>query len=315
MAGTLGRDVDRQGPPRVVVVGSLNMDLIVRVPHLPRPGETVLGGSLLQAPGGKGANQAVAAARLGARVTLIGRVGRDAFGRQLARGLREEGISTRWLLPSDAPTGAALIQVDAHGENCIAVAPGANAALRPHDLPAQVLSRADVVVAALEVPLETVEAAFHIARAASARTVLNTAPAQRVPASLLASSDVIIANEHELAALLGREVPSGTEAEAAQALRHSPEQIVVATLGERGAVAVDADGGQVRRQPAFPVAAVDTVGAGDAFVGGFVAGRWWSAGVAAAVRLGCAAGALATTRAGAQPSLPRLADLERLLRT
>ncbi|MBV9543438.1 MAG: ribokinase, partial [Chloroflexi bacterium] len=172
-------------PTRIVVVGSLNMDLIVRVPSLPRPGETVAGESLVYAAGGKGANQAVAAARLGAAVSMVGRVGRDAFGRELSRALRTEGIVTRHVHPSDAPTGVALIQVDGAGENTIAVAPGANATVTPNDVPRRLIASADVVAAPLEVPLETVEAAFRTAREAGIRTVLNAAPAQSVPADVL----------------------------------------------------------------------------------------------------------------------------------
>ena len=301
-------------PLRVVVVGSLNMDLLVRVPQLPAPGETVMGDSLLQAAGGKGANQAVAAARLGSRVRMVGRVGRDAFGRALSRGLRAEGISTRWVRPADQPTGAALIAVDAHGENCIVVAPGANVQLAPADLPERTIAAAEVVVAQLEVPPPTIAAAFRLARAGGARTVLNAAPAQPVPPDLLALSDVVIANEPELATLLGRQpLAHGAEAAAAHALQTSPEQVVVVTLGPRGALAVGGPAARVLEQPAFAVTAVDSVGAGDAFVGGFVASRWWSAGLEAALRWGCAAGALATTRPGGQPALPTRAAVQALL--
>ena len=152
---------------RVVVVGSLNMDLIVNVPHLPRPGETVVGDSFLRAAGGKGANQAVAAARLGANVTMIGRVGHDSFGRDLTRGLRDEGISTRWVLGSDRATGAALIEVDERGENCIAVAPGANQDLLPEDVPRKAIEAASVVVAPSRGALASIEESFRLARLAT----------------------------------------------------------------------------------------------------------------------------------------------------
>jgi ribokinase len=297
---------------RVVVIGGLNMDLVVRVAQLPRPGETITGADLLRAAGGKGGNQAVAAARLGAAVTMIGRIGRDAFGRELSRGLRAAGVSTRWVLPSERPTGAALIMVDERGENVIAVAPGANASLSTSDLPPRAFfGRAEVVVASLEVPLDTITAAFRIARQASAHTVLNAAPAQTLPASLLALSDVLICNEVELATLVGKPVAACSEGSAAEALRSSEDQVVVVTLGERGALAVGAPG--VVEQPGFGVTVLDTVGAGDAFVGGFVAGRWWSGGLAASLRVGCAAGALATTVAGAQPSMPSLDQVQALL--
>ena len=286
------------------------MDLIVNVPHLPRPGETVVGDSFCARPGGKGANQAVAAARLGANVTMIGRVGHDSFGRDLTRGLRDEGISTRWVLGSDRATGAALIEVDERGENCIAVAPGANQDLLPEDVPRKVIEAANIVVAPLEVPLASIEESFRLARLAKVQTVLNAAPAHNVPPSLMRLTDVVICNEHELAMLLGRPVRVGEEAAAARALRCAPDQLIVVTLGERGALAVLGDA--VIEQPAFRVEVVDSTGAGDAFVAGFSVALG-SVGMQAALRFGCAAGALATTRRGAQPSLPTLDVVNALL--
>jgi len=299
-------------PVRLVVVGSLNMDLIVNVPHLPRPGETVVGESLLRAPGGKGANQAVAAARLGASVTMIGRVGHDSFGRDLTRGLREEGVSTRWVRGSDRPTGAALIEVDDGGENTIAVAPGANADLLPEDVPRKAIESASVAVAQLEVPLPSIEEAFRLARLSGVRTILNAAPARMVPGSLLDLADVVICNEVELAMLLGRPVLEGEETVAARALRSAPDQIVVVTLGERGALAIA--GAEAVEQPSYRVQVVDSTGAGDAFVAGFSIALQ-SADVSAALRLGCGAGALATTARGAQPSMPSLSDVSALIGT
>jgi ribokinase len=298
---------------RVVVLGGLNMDLVVRVPRLPRPGETVTGEGLVRAAGGKGANQAVAAARLGGEVSMIGRVGRDVFGRELTAALRDAGVSTRCVSGSDHPTGAALIEVDDAGENAIAVAPGANLDLLPEDIPARAIEEAHVVVAPLEAPLACVEEAFRLARGRGARTVLNTAPAVRVPESLLRYSDVIVANEHEAAVLLGRaELSAADELDALRALRSQPEQVVVITLGDRGAIGLA--GADVVSQPSWTVDVVDTTAAGDAFVAGFVMGQWWSAGLRAALRLGCAAGALTTTRVGAQPSLPTLSQVDALLR-
>jgi ribokinase len=296
---------------RCVVVGGLNMDLVVRMPRLPQPGETLTGDDLLRAAGGKASNQAVAAARLGADVLLVGRVGHDAFGRELTQSLRDAGVSTRWVRGCDRPTGAALIFVDAHGQNSIAVAPGANAELQPEDIPRRAIEAADLVIAPLEVPIASVEEAFRLARLAAVRTVLNAAPAQPIPHSLLELADVVICNEVELATLVGEAVPAGGEAAAAQRLRCRADQIVVVTLGERGAIAID--GEQVLEQPAFDVHAIDTTGAGDAFVAGFAAGCWFASGVASALRYGCAAGSLATTRSGAQPSMPALADVEALI--
>src|SRR5579864_9320508 len=291
-------------PLRLVVIGGLNMDLVVRVPQLPRPGETVTGEDLLRAAGGKGANQAVAAARLGASVTLVGRVGYDAFGRDLKRSLRDAHVNTRWVLGCQRPTGAALIFVDEAGQNSIAVAPGANNELLPDEIPARVVERADVVVAPLEVPLASIDEAFRLARHAGVRTVLNAAPAQAVAPALLRHADVVICNEVELATLVGGSVAASREAEAARELRAFADQVVIVTLGERGALAVCPEG--VLQQPAFEVGVVDTTGAGDAFVAGFVVGRWFEAGVAEALRFGCAGGGLATTRRGAQPSMPPL---------
>lgn len=298
-------------PLRVAVLGGLNMDLIVRVAHLPRPGETVSGDDLLRAPGGKGGNQAVAAARIGAIVSMLGRVGRDPFGHELSQSLRNHGVDTRWVQGSDRATGAALIVVDERGENSIAVAQGANADLVPEDVPRRLIDEMEVVVASLEVPLASIEAAFGLARRAGVRTVLNAAPAQSVPSPLLALSDVVICNEIELASLVGRPVSGSGELDTARSLSASLEQVVVVTLGPRGAVAVAGD--ETFEQPSFAVTVIDTVGAGDAFVGGFVCGRWWSAGLPEALRWGCAAGALATTKHGAQPSMPTLSDVQSLL--
>jgi len=298
--------------PRVLVVGGLNMDLMLRVPHLPRRGESVDGEQLLRVPGGKGANQAVAAARLGASVSLVGRVGRDAFGHDLTSVLHDEDVSTRWVLGSDRPTGAALIFVDDHGENCIGIAPGANLELLPEDVPRRAIEEADVVLGVLEVPLPTVEEALRLASRAGVKTLLNAAPAQSLPASLPRYADVVVVNELECATLAGVvELLPGREADAARAIRRDLEQIVVVTLGDRGAVAVVGDA--VIRQPAFSVACLDTTGAGDAFVAAFAVARWWSDGVPSALRFACAAGALATTRPGAQPAMPRRADVLALM--
>ncbi|MBV9896851.1 MAG: ribokinase [Chloroflexi bacterium] len=294
---------------RCLVLGGLNMDLVVRVEQLPRPGETVTGEDLLRAAGGKGGNQAVALARLGAEVSMVGRVGHDAFGRELARLLRDAGVSTRWVQGTDRPTGTALILVDSTGENSIAVAPGANQELLPEDVPRRAIEAADVLVAQLEVPVASVEEAFRLARLAAVRTVLNVAPARPLPAALLDLTDVLICNEVELSALLDRPVPAGSEATAAREVRRSANQVVAVTLGSRGALAIDRN--EVVAQSAFAVQVVDSTGAGDAFVAGFVAG--YRDGVQAALRLGGAAGSLACTRPGAQPSMPTLAEVQSLL--
>jgi ribokinase len=248
---------------------------------------------------------------------MVGRVGRDPSGRELSRALREAGVSTRWVRACDRPTGTALIFVDERGENAIGVSPGANEQLLPDDIPRRVVESADVVVATLEVPLSSIEEAFHLARRSSVRTVLNAAPAQPVRRSLLELCDVVICNETELASLAGGGVASASGASTARSLRTSAEQIVVVTLGEGGALAVGKGGAgdRVVKQPAFEVNVVDTVGAGDAFVAGFVVSRWFASesGLETALRWGCAAGSLATTRRGAQPSMPELSEVTALL--
>jgi ribokinase len=297
---------------RVVVLGGLNMDLVVEAPRLPVAGETVLGGAFRTASGGKGANQAVAAARVGARVMMIGCVGDDAYGGQLRGALRKDSVDVRHVRRVAAPTGVALIVVQPGGENLIAVAPGANACLSGADIAAaqSSLAKANAVVSQLEVPLETVEAGAAAARAAGVPFVLNAAPAQVLPADLLRQVEVLIANETELAVLFGQHVADGDEAAAAQALLGHVTGAVVVTLGARGALVVERRGATA--VPAFRVQAVDATAAGDAFVGGLAARYAGPESLVEAARFGAAAGALACTRAGAQPSLPTLAEVEEL---
>lgn len=300
------------GPPRVAVVGSLNMDITVGVPRLPRAGETVLGGESRFAGGGKGANQAVAAARLGAAVSLVGRLGRDAHGRVLHSLARADGIDLRGVSRGPQPTGLALILVGERGENLIAVAPGANAALTPADV-ARASSRiqaADVLVAQLEVPLETVAAAVRVARDAGVTVLLNAAPARGDLADLLPLVDVLVVNEVELAALAGS-APAHDEAAAVRRLRERGVSRIVVTLGARGALAADGDGMQVI--PGAAVQVVDTTGAGDCFVGGLATRLASGAPLADAVRYACAAAALSCTRHGAQPSMPTAAEVDAAL--
>ena len=302
---------------RITIVGSLNMDLVVRTPHLPAPGETILGRRFATAPGGKGANQAVAAARLGAPVTMIGRIGADGFGETLAANLKAAGASTeRLIIDPDAPTGIALIQVDDGGQNTIVVVAGANGRLTPADIHAAhpAITSAGAVVAQLEVPLAAVEAALRLAHSAQVLTVLNPAPAQTLPDELLAATDILVPNETEASQLTGIPVTDWASAEAAaQVLRRRGPRRVVITLGERGALACSDD--SVRRVAPFAVQAVDTTAAGDAFVAALAvacaAGRPFDV----VWREASAAGALAATKPGAQPSMPTRAELEDFLRT
>jgi len=299
----------------VAVVGSLNMDLVARAPRIPRPGETIIGGDFQTAPGGKGANQAVAAARLGAKVSMVGRVGRDAFAVALLDNLAAAGVDHAHVTQDpDAATGVALIVVDDAGENSIVVASGANMRLSPADVDAAepVIAEADVCLLQLESPLEVVTRAAEVARAHGVTVVLNPAPARPLPGRLLSLVDILVPNESETALLTGRPIDGLAAAEeAARALREMGVGTVILTLGERGALLAQEGGAE--RFPAFRVAPVDTTAAGDAFLGGLAVALGEGRGLAEAVRWGNAAGALATTRMGAQPSLPTRSALEALL--
>ncbi|WP_285391943.1 ribokinase [Streptomyces sp. RKAG337] len=309
---------------RLVVVGSLNMDLSVTVPRLPRPGETVSGADVVRGPGGKGGNQAVAAARLGARVRMVGMLGDDTHGVELRAALTAEGIddSTVGTLPATA-SGLALIVVQHDGENTITLSPGANHHLDEATLRSltegTVANRADTVLLQLEVPLPTVLAAAREARAAGALTVLNAAPLPGpgpLPAELLRAVDVLIVNETEAAGLLGLpDAPSAGRDEdwtaRAERLRLLGPGTVVVTLGAAGAVAADARGGL--SEPGFPADAVDTVGAGDAFCAQLAIALGLGRPLAESVRRACAAGAVAATRHGAQNALPTRAEVDSLL--
>lgn len=295
----------------IVVVGSLNMDLIVRVPRHPVPGETLLGSDYETHPGGKGANQAVAAARMGGKVRMIGRVGQDAFGTQLRQGLRHAGINVHAILPVHGPTGVAFIAVSDAGQNTIIVSPGANTQLYPENLSVAEFEGAKVVVLQLEIPVKTVVRAAQLAREVGATVVLNAAPASPLSPQKLALMDVLVVNETEAEALANQKPDSP---EAALEVAHSLQQHVpkvIITLGAQGAVWVEA--GSSGYQPAFPVESVDSTGAGDAFIGALAVALAEGQPLAQAVRLGAAAGAMATTVVGAQPSLPRRDSLKRWL--
>jgi ribokinase len=307
----------------LTVVGSLNMDLVVRAPRIPQPGETIIGSGFHTVPGGKGANQAVAAARLGAHVSLVGRVGQDAFGHPLLESLASDSVDQTFVIQDPhAPTGVALIVVDDSGQNSIVVASGANMRLSPADVEAAegAIADTDVVLMQLESPLETVTRAAEIAHAHGVPVILNPAPARPLPPSLLSLVDVLIPNESETALLTHMPVADPAQAQAAAAaLLELGVGTVILTLGERGALlarpgtATHAGGERSRTIPAFEVAPVDTTAAGDAFVGGFAVALAEGKALLDAVRWGNAAGALATTRMGAQPSLPTRQAVEDLL--
>ena len=288
--------------PRVLVVGSANIDLVAAVERLPAPGETVSEGTLLVTHGGKGANQAVAARRLGAEVRLLGCVGADASGAEIRAGLEAEGVGIAGLATApDAATGTALIVVDARGQNQIAVAPGANRRLPPSAVERWEtdFAWADVVLCQLETPVETVVRALELARARGKLTILNPAPVRDLDRSVWPLVDYLTPNESEAARLGGVSVAGPEEA------------AVIVTLGARGALASGPAGDLV--VPAFPVTAVDTTAAGDAFNGALAVGLAEGAALWPALRLATAAAALACTKHGARPSLPRRAEVDALL--
>lgn len=293
---------------RVLVIGSVNMDLVVETSQFAAPGETVLGRHFATFPGGKGANQAVAARRLGAEVAIIACVGKDAFGSELIERLKDEGIDTRHVrVAGHAATGVAAITVS-NAENAIVVVPGANHELSGEDI-AQAetaFSAADVVLCQLEIPLATVAAAATLAAQYGKPFVLNPAPAMRLPPALLERVTLLTPNEHELGLLFADE-HDGWQAMLA---RHA--QRIIMTRGADGAWFADGKG-VVRQQPAFAVRAVDTTGAGDTFNGALVA--FWGLELAALCRLACAASALSVTRAGAQGGMPTRDELLAFIET
>ena len=307
-------------PPRITVLGSLNMDISVTVPRLAGPGETVLGSAARLQPGGKGANQAVAAARLGASVRMAGCCGDDAFGGALRSALEAAGVDISAVrVLAGVPSGLALITVDATGENSITVAPGANGQAGPPEAAAAAAAACDALVLSAEIPVPVLAAALDLARAGHVMTVLNLAPAPPDASGLLkAGVDWLIVNAPEAAAILGRPVPDPAAAQAAAAdLAGAGAGHVVITLGPDGAVLagpvlagpVLAGSGTALAVPGFSVRSVDSVGAGDAFVAALGVAVASGATPPEAVRLACAVGATAVTRPGAQEGLPTGADV------
>jgi ribokinase len=297
--------------PEIAVVGSLNLDLVVRVPHHPAPGETVLGGDSVRNPGGKGANQAVAAARLGRRVAMVGRVGDDEPGRVLLASLDREGVDrSRVAVSEGAPTGIALIAVDEQGENSIVVSPGANARVNADDVAAtkDALGRAAVTLLQLEVPVEAVAAA---ARASSGTVILNPAPAGELPKEMIRAVDVLVPNRIELAMLCSSAVPESVEETIDLARRIEGPGAVVVTLGDQGALMVK--GETWAHIPTVKVDPVDTTAAGDAFCGALADAMVRGESLEGAVRWAVRAAALTCTRLGAQISLPSRVEVEALL--
>ena len=298
---------------RIAVVGSVNTDLVIRVPALPSPGETVTGGDLETYPGGKGGNQAVAAGRLGAEVSLIARIGADTFGDQSIQALEENSVGMRGVVRDFAsPSGIALIVVDQNGENTIAVAGGSNLRLSPSDVRSGWSDGISPVLAVLEVPVPAVQAAFEIARRRGATTILNAAPPMDLPDELLSATDYLIVNETEAAAISNHPVSNVEDAvRAAGLLAPRVRRATIITLGTDGAI-YDADGSDGKVQ-GHPVAALDTTAAGDAFCWAFAVAITEGMVVEEAVRFANAAGAVTVMRPGAQPALPTRGEVVRML--
>ncbi|WDU63962.1 ribokinase [Pseudomonas poae] len=299
-------------PAKVVVIGSLNMDLVTRASRLPRAGETLIGQTFSTVPGGKGANQAVAAARLGADVAMIGCVGSDAYGAQLRDALQVESIDCQAVSTVDGSSGVALIVVDDSSQNAIVIVAGSNGELTPASLQAfdAVLQAAEVIVCQLEVPMATVGYALKRGRELGKTVILNPAPASApLPAEWYASIDYLIPNESEASALSGVTVDSLDSARvAALQLVQAGAGKVIITLGAQGALF--SNGHVFEHLVAPKVKAVDTTAAGDTFVGGFAAALATGKSEAEAIRFGQVAAALSVTRAGAQPSIPTLHDVQ-----
>ena len=299
---------------RVAVVGSLNIDLVIELDRMPNPGETVFGSRLERHPGGKGLNQAVAAARLESEVHMIGAVGDDGSGDWLMDVVTREGIRAEGIATAPGTSGTALIEVDASGENRIIVISGANERVTPGEVSAHLrsLSAVDVVLTQGEVPIEVMIAAAEVGKKIGAQVVMNPAPVREYPKELLMNVDILVPNEHEAKAMTGMSTDNMVDAvEAAQVLQERGPGCVIITRGEKGAVWSSAEGsGQAA---AFKVSAVDTVAAGDAFCGGLAAGLARGVSLAEAMRWASAAGALAATVRGAVPSLPSLAQVTELL--
>ncbi len=299
----------------ILVIGSLNMDMVVVAPRHPQVGETILGNSYATYPGGKGGNQAVAAARMSGNVTMIGCVGRDDFGRSLLDNLMNNQVNTSAIKETDVThTGTAMITVDSQGKNSIIVVPGANYQLLPADMDLiePVIASARLVVLQLEVPLITVSHAIEIACKHRIPVILNPAPAQPLPEDLLRKIDYLIPNETELGLLTGMPVETLAEIESAcQRLVARGVKGVVLTRGEKGAYYQDKQ--KQLNISSYAVQAVDTTAAGDAFIGGFASSILEGKEVRSAIMYGCAAGALACTKAGAQTSLPTRQEVEGFL--
>ena len=301
--------------PCVAVLGSINIDLVVGCTSLPRPGETILASSFAEVSGGKGANQAVAASRLGAHVTMIGRVGDDAYADRLLEGLASENLDTSHVLRTgNCASGMAIVAVEQSGENSIIVLPGANDHITEADveLAAEAISKCDALLVQLEIPYAAVAAAIATTRRYGVLTILDPAPVSAPLAKDLLNIDVVCPNKTEAAILLGQPIDSRSDAlQAASQLRRMGPRIAIITMGSEGAAYSDSD--RTLWFDSFPVEAVDTTAAGDAFAAAMAVYLAQRAALDEAIKFACAAGALTATRTGAQPSLPRRDEVEALL--
>ncbi len=306
----------------IIVVGSLNADLVVRSPRFPQPGETISGGDLLTIPGGKGANQAVAAARQGANVAMLGRVGKDNFAPLLIENLKSNNVNTSHVAHDDSATGTAIIIVDANGQNSIVLSPGANGKVDFDDIDSA--PDAKILLLQFEIPMDSVLHAAKRYKANGTTVILNPAPARQIPEQLLTLIDILVPNESELSLLTNMPVTDMKSAElAAQEILKRGVKTVIVTMGSKGALLVT--GTQVTQVDTYKVDVVDTTAAGDAFIGGFASKLLESNSLPLnveqqavrlqnAVRYGCACGALATTKLGAQPSLPTKEEVEKFIK-
>ena len=296
----------------ILVIGSLNMDLVVKSPRMPGPGETLIGSGFRTVPGGKGANQAVACARLGAKTFMVGRVGRDGFGAALVSNLKKSGVQTKYILRDGRESsGIAVIIVDGAGQNSIVVDSGANARVTPRDVErlGSLWNSVGFLLMQLEIPIETVDCALRLARRKGVTTILDAGPARPIPAGLVKKVDILSPNEHETATILGSRVKDHDVA--AKKLLRMGAKAVVLKLGAAGCLV--ARPGESVRMPAFRVKAVDTTAAGDAFTAALAVVLSEGQCLFNATKFANAAGALACTKFGAQPSRPTRAEVDRFL--
>ena len=299
----------KQEVPTIAVVGSSNMDLVVKSKRIPATGETILGGDFIMAPGGKGANQAVAAAKLGARVFFIAKLGDDIFGSQSLNNFKKEGVNTRYVLQTkDAPSGVALIMVDDDGNNVIVVAPGANNNLTPEDVKEAEsdIALSGALVAQLEVPIETIEFAAGLANKSNVPFILDPAPAQQLSEQLLKMVDVLTPNETEAHILTGKDADSAGAA--AQKLLECGVKNVILTMGASGYLTVSGEGTEFVE--ARKVTAVDSTAAGDAFTGSLAVGLARGQSLSEAALFANNVAAVSVTKMGAQPSMPTVQEVE-----